>query len=154
MIRVSKDQILYRLPPNDAFSSFHSGFHENKAILDRQLRSAMEANNPALAAQELMGVKALWNALEMHLGKGPTACAVFNDGHSACFQINMLYPGAMAYIDGTHKDAGVPWCRKAQGCRIAAVVVWKSIVRKWIRCAIPALSEQPRDNGWYAVMWV
>lgn len=115
MIRVSSDQILYRLPPNDAFWSFHTGFQENKAILDRQLRSAMEANNPALAAQELIGVKALWNALEMHLGKGPTACAVFNDGHSACFQINMLYPGALAYIDGTHRDAAGTVVRESGG---------------------------------------
>ncbi|WIX26140.1 hypothetical protein [Xanthomonas arboricola] len=101
--RISKNQV-FVVPDNATgyFGSYESAYHDHNAALDQVIRTALTINNPAWAAG---GLTKLWDAMKAFYGRGPTGCVVFGNGDTACFQTNVLYPGAARVIDGTAKRA-------------------------------------------------
>jgi hypothetical protein len=63
--------------------------------------TALSINNPVWTTENTTG---LWNVLKNFWGKGPTACVIFANGDSACFQVNPLAPGASRVIAKSAKD--------------------------------------------------
>lgn len=66
-------------------------------------KTALDPNwtNEALGNGSWTG---LWEAFKMLRGQGPTACLVFRNGDSACYQLNPMDPNAPRHIDGTAKN--------------------------------------------------
>jgi len=101
-----KEAIWVPAPPGDGgFGSF-SGMDQES--VDNLVFLTYTSANPSWQHDEINGnlLESLMNALEIAMGKGPTVCVVFNNGDSACFQLNPIDPrNAIRYINGTAKDA-------------------------------------------------
>lgn len=104
IVNVSKNSIIVSAPAGYGFSSFRGAQME---IVSPFLYSAMAAGaNPAWQAGEIPSLwKGLFNALKALNGKGPTACIVYQNGDSACYQLNILDKNAARYITDSAKDA-------------------------------------------------
>lgn len=107
IVSLARDQVLFTAPREySGFASYQTATLDHLPMVDATIRKAMTAQNPAWVSSEMSAnlVRALWNALENHYGKGPTGCIVFHNGDSACYQVNPLAPGAPRVIEDTVKD--------------------------------------------------
>lgn len=104
IVNVSRNSVLVTAPNGYGFESFHGAQME---MVSPFLYSAMAAGaNPAWQAAEIPSLwKGLFNALKSLHGKGPTACIIYNNGDSACYQMNILDKNAALYITDSAKDA-------------------------------------------------
>lgn len=103
IVQLSRNEILVAAPPGiDGLESFHGAQPE---ILGPYLWVKKSAQNPAWQSGAIGSswVTGLWNALKAADGKGPSACIVFQNGDSACYQLNPLDKNAPRYINGTAK---------------------------------------------------
>jgi hypothetical protein len=103
IVQLSRNEILVAAPDGiDGLGSFYGAQPE---ILGPYLWVKKSAQNPAWQSNAIGSnwVIALWNALKAADGKGPSACIVFQNGDSACYQLNPLDRNAPRYINGTAK---------------------------------------------------
>lgn len=104
IVKVSKNSIMVTAPDAYGFTSFRGAQME---VVSPFLYSAMAAGaNPAWQAGEIPSLwKGLFNALKSLFGKGPTACIVYRNGDSACYQMNIMDKNAARYVTDSAKDA-------------------------------------------------
>ncbi|MCE7031550.1 hypothetical protein LY625_02760 [Lysobacter sp. GX 14042] len=104
IVKLSKNSIMVSAPNSSGFSSLRGAQME---VVSPFLYSAMAAGaNPAWQAAEIPSFwKGLFNALKSLHGKGPTACIVYRNGDSACYQLNIMDKNAARYITDSGKDA-------------------------------------------------
>lgn len=75
-------------------------------VIDQLIRTHLNATSPGWQSSAIDPnlVQALLETLELVWGQGPTGCVIFQNGDSACFQVNVLAPGAARVIEGTARD--------------------------------------------------
>jgi len=106
VVRISRDQVFF-VPDNSTgiFSSFDTAYYDYKAQLDQAIRIALTTQNPLWQGTHLSGLQQLLNTLEALFGRGASGCVLFANGQIACFQVNILYPGAPRYLAETGFNA-------------------------------------------------
>lgn len=104
IIRISRNFVVIR-PENGYFSSFADA-QQKIGIVDAMLNAALVANNPGYRNDEISRsfLTSLWSILGHMYGRGPGGCIIFDNGDSACFQINIMLPGAARTLRGSAKD--------------------------------------------------
>jgi hypothetical protein len=103
-VRLSANHILVVVPPTVVgHESFLQAVPE---ALGRYLAIRMAEHNPAWGGPALSAdlYGKLVQALKMYFGKGPGACAIFQNGDSACYQVHPNDPNAIQYLVGSAKD--------------------------------------------------
>lgn len=102
IVHQASDEPVAPPPPESWGESFDSFASLNLQLVSKYLWAFKTAHDPTWQARATTSLfKALWNALESVRGKGPSACMVFRNGDSACFQLNPLADSAARYISGT-----------------------------------------------------
>ncbi|MDQ1091387.1 hypothetical protein QE400_000800 [Xanthomonas sacchari] len=93
------DQVIV-MPNSDYYGSFVG---RNAEATSLEIFKALTEKNPAWAGRGLKAAfrQLLSNKMKQFFGKDPRVCAVFNNGDSACFEINFAAPSADKYIAGT-----------------------------------------------------
>lgn len=97
------DQVIV-LPMNDAYYGSFVG--RNAEATQLKIFNALTENNAAWAGKSLKAAfrQLLSNKAKQYFGKDPRVCAIFNNGDSACFEINFAAPSADKYIAGTARS--------------------------------------------------
>ncbi|MBD7923745.1 hypothetical protein [Xanthomonas bonasiae] len=93
------DQVIV-MPSNDYYGSFVG---RNAEATSLEIFKALTEKNPAWAGRSLKAAfrQLLSNKMKQFFGKDPRVCAVFNNGDTACFEINFAAPSADKFIAGT-----------------------------------------------------
>lgn len=104
IVKVSRNSVMVTAPNAYGFDSFRGAQME---VVSPFLYSSMAAGaNPAWQAAEIPSLwKGLFNALKALDGKGPTACIIYRNGDSACYQMNIMDKNAARLITDSAKDA-------------------------------------------------
>lgn len=107
IVSMSKEWVFVK-PQNNSgyFNSFNDAL-QNMAAVDSVIRIGHTTTNPAWVNGHINGnlVASLFRALESFFGRGIGGCLLMDNGDVACWQINVLAPGAARLIEGTSKDA-------------------------------------------------
>lgn len=104
IVQLSRNEILVAAPGGiDGLGSFYGAQPD---VLGPYLWVKKSAQNPAWQSGAIgtSWVSMLWNALKLADGKGPSACIVFQNGDSGCYQLNPMDKNAPRYISGTAKN--------------------------------------------------
>lgn len=102
LVSLTRDRVFFK--PDDStpfYASFQSSYHDYRAALDSTIRHALGASNPGWNGTMLGPLGGLMTALKSYFGHGPIGCVTFDNGDVGCFQLNMLFPGALLYVEGT-----------------------------------------------------
>lgn len=104
IVKVSRNSVMVTAPNAYGFDSFRGAQME---VVSPFLYSAMAAGaNPAWQAAEIPSLwKGLFNAIKAADGKGPTACIIYRNGDSACYQMHIMDKNAAGHITDSAKDA-------------------------------------------------
>lgn len=107
IVSMSKEWVFIK-PQNNSgyFNSFNDAL-QNMAAVDSVIRIGHTTTNPAWVNDQINGnlVASLFRALESFFGRGIGGCLLMDNGDVACWQINVLAPGAARLVEGTSKDA-------------------------------------------------
>ena len=100
-----RNQIIVSPPSNTVgFESFRG---RDFALVSGHLFSMLTATKPHWAASQIFGNlrNTLFKALKLYFKGGVTACQVFANGDSACFEVFFFDVWGAKYIEGSAKDA-------------------------------------------------
>ncbi|CAD2255214.1 hypothetical protein QSH46_000995 [Xanthomonas arboricola pv. juglandis] len=106
LIKLSGKDTIVVLPPDDGsgyFNSYHGSIAEGTKLY---VFNRVAASNEGLLKTALASRirQLLTNRLAAYFGKQSRNCAVYNNGDSVCWQIDLMCPSCNTSINGTAKD--------------------------------------------------
>lgn len=103
LIDISKKEMMIVLPDNGYFDSFAG---RNREAVSLQLIDSMSDAHPGWLLRNLKSAvrKILMDRLARQIGRDVQVCGIFNNGDSACFEVNTVAPSADKFIAGSAKD--------------------------------------------------